>query len=47
MTNKKVTLLVGPKIYDAYKKYCKEKGLIISRQFEIMIEEHLRERVKE
>lgn len=43
MTNKGITLLVGSKIYDGYKKYCEEKGLIISRQFEIMMEEQMRE----
>lgn len=42
MVNKRVTLSVDPKIYDAYKKHCKKKGLIISRQVEIFVEEELK-----
>ena len=42
MSNKSVTLKVDPEIYDEYRKYCKKKGLIVSRQFEIMMEEQLK-----
>ena len=37
MTNKKVTLSVDVKIYDEYKKYCEEKGIILSNQFELFM----------
>ena len=46
MASKNITLKVDEKLYDAYKKYCKEKGLIISRQFEIFIEKEIK-RIKE
>jgi len=42
MASKNITLKVDEKLYNAYKKYCKERGLIISRQFEIMVEEQLK-----
>ena len=41
MANKKVTLSVDPKIYDGYKKHCKDKGLIVSKQFENFIKKEL------
>ena len=42
MASKNITLKVDEKLYNAYKKYCKERGLIISRQFEIFIEKELK-----
>ncbi len=42
MGNKKVTLSVAPDVYDNYMKYCKENGLILSKQVELMIKEHLK-----
>ena len=42
MDTKNVTLKVNSKIYDSYKELCKQKGLIISRQFEILMEEQLK-----
>ena len=42
MDAKNVTLKVNSKIYDNYKELCKQKGLIISRQFEILMEEQLK-----
>jgi hypothetical protein len=42
MTSKNITLKVDEKLYNAYKEYCKDKGLIISRQFEIFVEEELK-----
>ena len=42
MPSKNITLKVDEKVYDAYKKYCKEKGLIISRQFELFVEKELK-----
>ncbi len=42
MGSKNITLKVDERLYDAYKEYCKKKGLIISRQFEIFVEEELK-----
>ncbi len=41
ISSKSITLKVDTEIYDKYKEFCKEKGLIVSRQFEIMMEEQL------
>ena len=41
METKNITLKVKSKLYDKYRGYCKEKGLIVSRQFEILMEEQL------
>ena len=41
MTTKNVTLSVNSELYTKYKDYCKEKGLMISRQFEIMMEKQM------
>ncbi|MBN1389490.1 MAG: hypothetical protein JXA22_02495 [Candidatus Thermoplasmatota archaeon] len=46
MPSKNVTLNVDKYIYDKYREYCKKKGLIVSRQFEIMMEEQLGEEKK-
>ena len=42
MTNKRVTLSVDAKIYEEYKKYCEEKGIILSKQFELFMKEEIR-----
>jgi len=42
MTSKNITLRVNSDIYGKYKEYCKDKGLMISRQFEIMMEKQLK-----
>ena len=42
MPSKSVTLKVDSKIYDKYREFCKKKGIIVSRQFEIMMEEQLK-----
>jgi len=42
MPSKNITLKVDEKLYEDYRNYCKQKGLIISRQFEIFIEEELK-----
>ena len=42
MTNKRVTLYVDAKIYDEYKKYCEEKGIILSKQFELFMKEEIK-----
>lgn len=42
MPSKNITLKVDKKLYDAYRKHCKERGLIISRQFELFVEQELK-----
>ena len=42
MTNKGVTLSVDAKIYDEYKKYCEEKGIILSKQFELFMKKEIK-----
>jgi len=42
MPSKSVTLKVESELYNKYRKFCKKKGLIISRQFEIMIEKQMK-----
>ncbi len=44
MERKNITLKVDATLYDKFKMYCKEKGLIISRQFEIFIENELKKK---
>lgn len=41
MKTKNITLKVNTRLYKKYRKYCKKKGLIVSRQFEIRMEEQL------
>ena len=41
MDTKNITLKVNSGLYDKYREFCKKKGWIVSRQFEIMMEEHL------
>ena len=43
MSTKNVTLSVNSELYDEYKKYCKDKGLMMSRQFEIVMEKQMKE----
>ena len=42
MPSKSVTLKVDSDIYDKYRDFCKKKGIVVSRQFEIMMEDHLK-----
>ena len=42
MPSKSVTLKVDSGIYDKYRDFCKKKGIVVSRQFEIMMEDHLK-----
>lgn len=37
-----ITLKVNKKLYGKYRAYCKDKGLIVSRQFEILMENKLK-----
>ena len=41
MPSKNVTLSVDADLYNKYRDFCKKKGLLISRQFEIMMEEQM------
>ncbi|MBU0459911.1 MAG: hypothetical protein KJ771_03820 [Nanoarchaeota archaeon] len=41
MDTKNITLKVKSELYDTYREFCKKKGWIVSRQFEIMIEEQM------
>ena len=43
MLSKNVTLRVNENLYDKYRDYCQKKGLVISRQFEIMMEKQMGE----
>jgi hypothetical protein len=41
MESKNITLRVNSKLYDKYRELCKKKGLLVSRQVEIMMEKQL------
>ncbi len=41
MQSKNITLRVNADLYNNYRELCKKKGLLISRQVEIMMEEQL------
>lgn len=41
MESKNITLRVNSKLYDKYRELCKKKGLLVSRQVEIMMEERI------
>ena len=43
MTQKNVTLSLNDNIYEKYKKYCRKKGVALSRSVEIFMEEKLNE----
>ncbi|NQU78627.1 hypothetical protein HQ545_02560 [Candidatus Woesearchaeota archaeon] len=43
MNTKNITLKVNADLYDRYREFCKKKGWIASRQFEIMMEEQMGE----
>ncbi|MDO9537913.1 MAG: hypothetical protein Q7J68_06305 [Thermoplasmata archaeon] len=46
MPSRNVTLSVDSDLYDKYKEHCKKKGLLISRQFEILMEKQIGEEKK-
>lgn len=46
MSSKSVTLKVDSDVYGKYREFCKEKGLIVSKQFENFIKEELRKNNK-
>lgn len=46
MSNKRVTLSVNSNIYDEYKKFCEKRGIILSKQFELFMEQKLKNNKK-
>jgi len=44
---KRVTLFVNSEIYEKYKQYCEKNGLILSKRFEIFMENELKKNQKE
>jgi len=42
MDSKNIMLRVNSELYRKYKEFCKEKGWLMSRQFEIMMEERMK-----
>lgn len=42
MESKNITLRVNSEIYEKYRGFCKKKGLLVSRQVEIMMEEQMK-----
>ncbi len=47
MTSKNITLKVNAKLYNKFRKLCKEEGWIVSRQFEKCMEAELKKRGQE
>ena len=43
MESKNITLRVNSELYNNYKEMCKKKGLLLSRQFEILMVKQLKE----
>jgi len=41
MAKKTISLSVEEEIYEQYRKYCEEKGIILSKQFENFMKEEL------
>ena len=46
MESKNITLRVNAQLYETYKDFCKKKGWLLSRQFEIMMEKQMKEEGK-
>jgi len=46
MKKKRVTLFVDSEIYEKYKQYCERNGLILSKRFEIFMEDELKKKSK-
>ena len=47
MGKKTISLSVDKETYEQYKKYCEEKGIILSKQFENFIKKELEKRGRE
>ncbi len=44
MAKKTVSLSVEEEVYEQYRKYCEQKGIILSKQFENFMVEELKRR---
>ena len=42
MAKKTVSLSVEEEVYEEYRRYCEEKGIILSKQFENFMKEELK-----
>lgn len=47
MAKKIISLSVDEEVYEEYRKYCEEKGIILSKQFENFIKEELKNNKKQ
>ncbi len=47
MESKNITLRVNSGLYKKYREFCKKKGILTSRQFEIMMEDQLQREKKD
>lgn len=43
MEDKNITLKLNFNIYEKYREFCKNKGLLVSRQIEIFMENQMKE----
>jgi hypothetical protein len=43
MPKKNITLSVDLNLYENYAKFCKKRGFVVSRQFELMMENQMNE----
>jgi len=46
MGKKRVTLFVNSKIYEKYKQHCEKNGFILSKRFEMFMENELKKNQK-
>jgi len=42
MATKNITLKVDSELYDKYREHCKKEGWVVSRQFEKLMEKHIK-----
>jgi hypothetical protein len=42
VASKNITLRVDEQTYERYRKFCKQHGLLVSRKFEITMEEQMK-----
>jgi len=47
MTKKTVSLSVEEEVYEEYRRYCEQKGIILSKQFENFMVEELKKKGRE
>ena len=47
MGKKTVSLSIDEEVYEKYRKYCEEKGIIISKQVELFMQKELGKNGKE